>query len=395
MRLLLLLILFTTMTVFPALGQDTAPGTPPAHGPIVEGNSQGGNIQTLNPLFCVDAACRRITSLLFPTLVARDSDFDEFRPAQPNSLAVDWIRSDDGMTYTIMLYDDLTWNDGEPINAYDVFFSYLAIAWKGSGSPYHQSVVDITTALIPLDAKTVVLRLKNPACDDGTLHVAEFPIIPVHRYDPGFADEAAQFLEDKIDGSDTDIDAAYHAWVENESERPTYSLIGSMPESYAPVVTFGDFHYEPGRDNDTHAFRLYAAENVIPDAYVLVDTDGPDDTVDRFINGEINFIADPPVDRRADIEAVPGVQVTKWDGDSAAYISFNLTDPGRKTGEDVPLGDHPLFAEPNVRKAIQLALAMPQLIDIAFQGDAQSLILDLHDLRAAQSLLEAAHWKDT
>ena len=72
-------------------------------------------------------------------------------------LATDYSVSDDGMTYTFTLRDDVVWSDGEPFTADDVVFTYTEMEKEENlGWAYSQLVYDEgTVAVEKVDDYTV------------------------------------------------------------------------------------------------------------------------------------------------------------------------------------------------------------------------------------------------
>jgi peptide/nickel transport system substrate-binding protein len=80
-----------------------------------------GMPRTLNPLLSdSNPVDQELTSLIFDGLLYYD-DSGRLAPA----LARTWQVSDDGLTVTFTLREDVTWHDGEPFTADDVVFSYV------------------------------------------------------------------------------------------------------------------------------------------------------------------------------------------------------------------------------------------------------------------------------
>lgn len=91
---------------------------PTAGGSVIEGVV--GIPHYLNPLLSdPNPVDRELTSLIFDGLLYYD-DSGRLAPA----LARDWQVSEDGLTVTFSLREDVTWHDGEPFTADDVVFSY-------------------------------------------------------------------------------------------------------------------------------------------------------------------------------------------------------------------------------------------------------------------------------
>ena len=91
--------------------------------------------------------------MIFDTLLATDSSFK----VQPQM--ADWKMSDDKLTYTFTLRDGLKWHDGPPVTAEDCVASLKR--W-GRLDSMGQKLMDFTASIEAADAKTIVLKLKEP-----------------------------------------------------------------------------------------------------------------------------------------------------------------------------------------------------------------------------------------
>jgi len=90
-------------------------------GALVEGVA--GSPQSINPLFSqYNDVDRDMASLIFEGL----TDFDSRGVIVPR-LAESWDVSDDGLTYTFKLREDVVWHDGAPFTADDVLFTVSII----------------------------------------------------------------------------------------------------------------------------------------------------------------------------------------------------------------------------------------------------------------------------
>ncbi|MBB6216122.1 peptide/nickel transport system substrate-binding protein [Anaerosolibacter carboniphilus] len=91
-------------------------------------------------------------------------------------LASDYSVSQDGLTYTFILRDDVKFSDGTPVTAQDVVFTYNTT--KESGSTVDLSFMKSVEAK---DAKTIVFTLEKPYSVFLNV-VAERGIVPEHAY---------------------------------------------------------------------------------------------------------------------------------------------------------------------------------------------------------------------
>src|SRR5438132_1952154 len=78
------------------------------------------NVKTIDPIGSpsVDAASERVRALMFNSLVKKDEKFD-YVP----ELASNIQRSDDGLTFTFMLRDGVTFHDGRPFTSADAKYT--------------------------------------------------------------------------------------------------------------------------------------------------------------------------------------------------------------------------------------------------------------------------------
>ena len=107
--------------------------------------------------------------------------YDENLKPEP-SLAKSWTVSDDGLTYTFTLQDDVKWHDGKPMTSADVLFSANDYLMKMQ--PRHRNLMTHVESVTAPDDKTVVFKLKEPfeAFIRG-LAFYTMPVLPKHIYE--------------------------------------------------------------------------------------------------------------------------------------------------------------------------------------------------------------------
>ena len=81
---------------------------------------------TFNLAVSNDAGSSNVLGHLFEGLTETSWLTDEIEPA----LAESWERSEDGLTWTFHLREDVTWHDGEPFTAHDVDFTFNRIIYN-------------------------------------------------------------------------------------------------------------------------------------------------------------------------------------------------------------------------------------------------------------------------
>ncbi|MEK4272650.1 ABC transporter substrate-binding protein [Paenibacillus sp. FSL R7-0026] len=99
-----------------------------------------------------------------------------------NDLATAYSVSEDGLTWTITLRDDVKFSDGEPLTAEDVKFTFETAAKSGS-------VIDLTNMadVQAPDDQTVVFTLKSPQSTFISL-LTTLGIVPEHVYGADYAE---------------------------------------------------------------------------------------------------------------------------------------------------------------------------------------------------------------
>ncbi|WP_035655476.1 ABC transporter substrate-binding protein, partial [Bradyrhizobium sp. STM 3809] len=111
------------------------------------------DLRVIDPGFTTAYITRDHGYMVYDTLLATDSNFK----VQPQM--ADWKVSDDKLTYTFTLRDGLKWHDGTDVTAEDCVASLKR--W-GRNDGMGQKLMDFTASLEAPDAKTIVLKLKEP-----------------------------------------------------------------------------------------------------------------------------------------------------------------------------------------------------------------------------------------
>jgi peptide/nickel transport system substrate-binding protein len=111
------------------------------------------DLRIIDPGFTTAYITRDHGYMVYDTLLATDANFR----IQPQM--ADWKVSEDKLTYAFTLRDGLKWHDSTPVTAEDCVASLKR--W-GRNDNMGQKLMDFTTSIEAADAKTIVLRLKEP-----------------------------------------------------------------------------------------------------------------------------------------------------------------------------------------------------------------------------------------
>jgi peptide/nickel transport system substrate-binding protein len=395
-RLIVLLVVLSVLaTPLTVLAQEPGSG-----GPIIEGNG-GTSVGSLNDIRCAGTDCRNVTRWLYPGLIGTDPELASVAPGKRDGiLATDWTVSDDGTVYTFTLRDDMVWTDGEPITGWDFqFTAYGHMAADLTESAYAYVVADISDIAVSDDGYTLTVTFETASCQNLN-NIGGFLIMPSHAFgwEPGM-------------GQDFD----WASLVDHEFDT-------------APAVAGGIFKFQ-SMDSERVVLttnETWADGPVIPEGYLYVTV--PDQTVlaERFIAGELNVADNPQNAKRPEIRANADLQSYDYPGNSWDYLALNLANPDNPQDgveldadgnvvydeNDLPViappqDPNPLFADVRVRRAIQMAINMDEIMEKAVLGEGTVMAANelptswalnpnlppiVYDPEGAKALLAEAGW---
>ncbi len=126
-------------------------------GTVIEGTF--ADAMYLNPIMHTDTASARVNNLLYDGL----TEINPYDLTSLPELAERWEVSDDSLTFTFYLRDNVTFHDGEPFTADDVKFTYEAILNEDINSIRRSDLADILTPeqIIVLDDYTIQFQLSQ------------------------------------------------------------------------------------------------------------------------------------------------------------------------------------------------------------------------------------------
>jgi peptide/nickel transport system substrate-binding protein len=145
---------------------------------------------TLNPLYARSWSARALQDLFLAGLWRQDDRLGLVPElaAEVPTRANGGI-SEDGLTITIRLRDDVFWSDGEPLTGADVVFTYEMALAEGNDLPTRFPYDGFVDEVAAPEARTVLVRLARPFAPWPT---ALFPfVLPRHVLEPVFAHEGA------------------------------------------------------------------------------------------------------------------------------------------------------------------------------------------------------------
>lgn len=114
-----------------------------------------GRYTNANPLYATGQVDEAVAHLIFAGLLKYD-DHNQL----VGDLAQSWEVDKSGSVYTVHLRPHLSWQDGQPLTAQDVVFTYQVIQNPDAQSPLNDSWQDVEVSAT--DKQTVEFRLPNP-----------------------------------------------------------------------------------------------------------------------------------------------------------------------------------------------------------------------------------------
>lgn len=124
-----------------------------------------------------NAPAQMVAGNIYEGLLRYDSDLQPMP-----SLAKSWTVSDDGLTYTFNLEEDVKWHDGAPFSSADVVFS--ADVFLRESHPRFRAILEHVASIEAPDDNTVVFTLKSSFGPFlNAFEVGSMPIVPKHIYE--------------------------------------------------------------------------------------------------------------------------------------------------------------------------------------------------------------------
>jgi peptide/nickel transport system substrate-binding protein len=281
----------------------------------------------LNPFIGYESSSYEIWAINYELLVGfRASDYANVPGV---GLATDWQTSEDGKTWTFTITDKSKWQDGEPLTASDVAFTFNYIIDNELGM-FLDYVKFIDNVEAP-DDTTVVFNCSKPKANMLGLWI---PILPEHIWS-------------KVKPSE----------VENKFKNPP-PVIGSGPFQ---TVEWKKGEYVRMAANKDYWRGAPKVDQVIFQTYQNQDTMAQDLKTGAIQSGwNIPSAQVDALNNEPDLEAIRGVVV------GVDELGFNCADKKvypKSTG-------HPVLQDPAFRSALQWAVDKEKIVSIGYSNNA-------------------------
>lgn len=262
--------------------------------------------------------------------------FDKNLNPKPE-LAKSYEISDDNLSITFKLNDNIKWNDEKTLTANDVAFTFTSLADKGyTGSKYgyveklkgakdyHEGSVDKIEGIEVIDKNTIKFTFAEPY-SPGLTNLGSIGIIPKHIWG----------------------EVPIAQWKDKKDllTKP----VGTGPYE---VVSFTE-----GQDVQLKRNDNYFDGDVKTEKFILKVTN-EDTATGELLNGTVDVI-DASNLKNKDIKELEseGMDVTSYDSNLVQYMGFNLRDKK--------------FQDKNLRQAFMYALDRNAMVDKLLEGNGQ------------------------
>lgn len=288
-----------------------------------------GEVDTLNPAYAFFATSYTIFDLVYSSLVKEGLDGKYY-----GDLAESWTRSDDGLTWTFNLKDNIKWHNGQPYTAGDHAWIISEIMGDPEGWATLVNYTNGFKAVTAPDDKTLVITLEYP--------------IPNMEYRVSF------------------LYAMY---------RPDYEGLATLEDlqNFQNEALIGTGAFKVNKFDKDQALLVLDANPDFYDGAPKIDGvifqkfDNSDALVQALKVGDIDATAEVPTSAFETVKAFENVAVKNVPGRSFDELIVNVAPP---TNDPAPTA-HPALADPQVRQAIAHAINKQDLVDITYQGLAR------------------------
>jgi peptide/nickel transport system substrate-binding protein len=284
---------------------------------------------TFNPMFMIESPEYATADMVYETFLTWD---DEFNTAP--GLATDWEQSEDGLTWTFTVRDDVTWQDGEPFSAADIAATFNWIIDEGVGN--FIDYLPFTDSITAPDDTTLVWKTTTPT---------SAPIYPPYIYI--LPEHVLSQYEDKAD---------FRTW------KGFPDAIGTGPFELVEWRR-GDFwrleanpDYWGGTPHiDEFVFRIFQNEETM---------------VQALKQGEIDFADDIDAPLYESLEGDPTITVNEGTPTYFVQMSFNQCTNDVAYCKRTGFVRHPATTDPQFRLAVEYAIDRETIVDRVKLGHA-------------------------
>ncbi|HZB79534.1 MAG TPA: ABC transporter substrate-binding protein, partial [Actinomycetota bacterium] len=304
-----------------AVGQDESPSAADEKLTFTVGMTN--DAITFNPMFMIETPEYSTADLIWETYLGwEQEDFDT-----KANLATDWEQSEDGLTWTFNVRDDVAWHDGQPLTAGDIAYTFNWILDQKVGN--FIDYLPFTDEITAPDDTTLEWKTTIPT--GAPVYPPYVYIMPEHVL------------------SQYDSKADFKKW-----------------KGFPDPIGSGPFKLVEWRRGDF--WRLEANEDYWQgapkiDEFVFRVFQNEDAMIEALKQGEIDFAEDISANLFESIIDEPGITTNVGNPVSFAQMSFNQCTNQVAYCKDTGFTHHPATTDPAFRLAVEYAIDRDALVE--------------------------------
>ncbi|MFJ6104537.1 ABC transporter substrate-binding protein [Streptomyces sp. NPDC092359] len=286
------------------------------------------SIDSLSPFLAQKLTSTSIQRLAYEYLT--NYDVKDARPVP--GLATAWTSSADKLTWTYTIRDDSRWSDGRQATAEDAAWTFTRMMTDPDAATANGSFTANFARVTAPDPRTLVIRLKKP---QATMTALDVPIVPKHVWEK--VGDFSKFNNDQ-----------------------RFPIVGNGP---FVITDFKVDQYIKLKPNRTFWRGAPKFDELVFKYY----KDG-DAAVAALQKGEVSFVPNLTPAQAAALSTQKDIRVNDAPGRRFYALATN---PGARAQDGGTFGNgHKALLDPEVRRALFLAVDRTTLVDKVFQGHA-------------------------
>jgi peptide/nickel transport system substrate-binding protein len=351
-----------------------------------------GDPEQLNPLTSNDGNASEVLSFVFETLLTRDSRTLELKPyiaeARPTI-------SEDKLTYTFKIRDDVRFQDGRPVTGEDVLFSIKAIKSPFVNAPFLRVYFNALSDAQLVDSYTIRMSMREPYFLNESV-LGGIVVLPRHYYDPENLLKNVTVRD--LAGDPSKLGDEVKRFSDNFNRDYSRNPMGSGPFKFNAWKTGREV--ELLRDGNYWGKGKEAIDQVYMDRIKFRIINNQDAALVTLKSGGLDFI-----DRLTPVQHVRGTSSERFKRNFQkleyfypyySYLGWN--------------NDHPIFGDKRVRQAMTYLTDRKQILKTVMFGLGEVVDSPIYifrpeydktlesypyDPQKALTLLKEAGWADT